>query len=98
MGLDYTDRGALEKIIEHGIEKIPELLPFFRDSQTKSRFQITNSEEFCYGHIQGRIFTEFASYYVTTHGRILSDDEIKEFGEILEKRSRDIKTAIFNCG
>ena len=98
MGLDYTDRGVFEKIIDHGIKTIPDLLPSFRDTQTKSKFQITNPEEFCYGHITGRIFAEFASYYVTTHGKMISNDEIKEIGEILEKRSRDIKTAIFNCG
>ena len=98
MGLDATDRGVLEKIIDHGIEKIPELLPVFRTSEIKSRFQITNPEEFCYGHVHGRIFAEFAAHYAVTHGDIVPDDEMNEVGNILEKRSKEIKNAIFNCG
>jgi len=98
VSLDTTDRGTLEKIIEHGIEKIPTLLQSFRTQETKARFQIINPEEFCYGHIHGRIFAEFAAHYVITHGKNMSDDEVTEVGEVLERRSKDIKIAIFNCG
>ena len=98
MGLDITDRGALEKIIEARIQEIPKLLQIFRTEEIKSRLQISYPEEFCYGNMHGRIFGEFTVYYFSTHKITMPDDDVKELGEILEKRSREIKDAIFNCG
>jgi hypothetical protein len=99
MSLDYTDRGILEKIIEHEIENIPIFLSKFRDLRIKSEYQITNPEEFCYGRTYGTIIARFEAYYSSNHNaNTISDKVMKELGEIVQKHLRDIKDAIFNCG
>ena len=100
MSLDYTDRGVLEKLIEYEINQVPILIETFRDPETKTRLQITNPEEFCYGYIHGSIIRGFIAHYLDRHKdiQIISDVIMKEMGKIIQKRSREIKDGIFNCG
>lgn len=98
MGLNDNDRVTIEKTIDHAIQEIPKLIQTFRNQETKKHYQITTPDEFTYGFIHGKIITMFSAQFVVTHNRELNDHEFAELAQILQRRSRELKDAIFNCG
>jgi len=77
---------------------MPEIIQIFRSDKIKHEYQIKNPDEFTYGYIHGKIMTLFSASYVTTHENPLGDEQFIEIRDVLKRRSRDIKEAIFNCG
>jgi len=98
LGLDLSDRGALERIIEIRIEEIPDIMRVFRNQDIRERHQIRNADEFAYGYIYGKIIATFEAHMITTHQKEMSQDKVNEMFSITEKRTKEIKDAIYKCG
>lgn len=96
MGLDEISRGILEKEIDAVIREIPEEVRTFR--QLKSLFQIKEEADFVYGLAIGHILYPFILSYFATYGRKPTPAEYDEIRQIIIKRSREIREAIFNTG
>ena len=99
MGLKGEDRGMLEKIIDQQVSSIGKHVKIWRSPEYQKLYQIKDPDDFAYGHAQGSIITKFETYYgLVYHNKNPTDDEIDEIAEIILKRSREIKEAIFKSG
>ena len=98
MSLDVEMRGHLEKIIDSVILTISGGVELARAVTKAKEFQIENSDDFTVGLAWGEIITEFSGLYVTKYGRRPSEEEISQASDIVIKRTKEIKEAIFKCG
>lgn len=96
MGLDPTTRGVVEQIIDDHIKTIPRYVQEFR--AIKPALQIKEESDFVYGMIWGQIVSNVTVHYMYTLKRQPSPEEMKEASDIILKRSREIRDAIFNAG
>lgn len=98
MVLDLTDRGAIERIIEVRIGEIRDIMTMFRKQSVREQNQIRDADEFAYGYVYGKIIASCEALLIHSYDRTMRQDEIDEMFEIMEKRSREIKDAIYQCG
>lgn len=98
MGFDLHDRGAIEKIIEIRIEEIPDIVKVFRNELERKQKQIRNADEFVYGYVFGKIIATFEAHIIERHHREMTQSEVDEMFQIAEKRMREIRDSILNCG
>ena len=91
-------RGKLEKIIDQEISGVPNTVDMARTVSAAKEFQIKNPDDFALGIAWGGIIRAFSERYVTMYGRVPSGEEMSEASDIVIKRTKEIKEAIFKCG
>lgn len=98
MGLDQTDRGYLEKMIDTKITFIPQFISYARQEEIIKNTQLQSEDDFVLGIIVGSIFENFSTYFIQIHGKEATDEQMNEQSDVVFKRMRDMKEAIFQCG
>lgn len=98
MVLDSKNRGTLEKEVDNTIDAIPIFLKKYRDSTMKARLQYRDEADFVLGFAWGKIIFTFVHNFWIKNRRFPSKDEVDEIHLIVEKRTREIKEAIFQAG
>ena len=96
MVLSQGLRGSLENYIDHMIKvHVPLIVSRFRQKEVKDTLQYKNEEDFLYGAIYGAITYGFMERYISN---ISTEDEALEIRDIIVRRMRDVKEAIFKTG
>ena len=98
MGLDQMDRGYLEKMIDSKIAFIPDFVHLARQEEIRKFSQLQSEDDFVFGLILGSIHENFSNYFTKKHGLMPTDEQMIEQTDVISKRMRDIKEAIFQCG
>ena len=98
MALDNDDRAYLEKTIDTTVGQVPGIVQMARDEGYQKHAQIKEADDFVLGFATGIIYGRFVQYFVAIHRRQLSDEETTEGNQVILRRMREIKDAIFNCG
>ena len=98
MTLGVEERGLLEKSIDYEIKKMNQTIMFGRDENSKKVLQIKNDSDFALGWALGSIISSFSHNMVERRNSILSQEDTDEAMDIVIKRVREIKEAIFKCG
>jgi len=91
-------RGKVEKIIDEVISGIPKNVDMTRTVSAAKEFQIKNPDDFALGIAWGVILGAISECYVTMYDRVPSEEEMSEVSDIVIKRTKEIKEAIFKCG
>ena len=98
MVLNEQMRGSLEKTIDHTILKIPKIVRMARTVSAAKEFQVKNPDDFALGLAWGYIIRAFSVHYATKYHGMPSEEEMNELSDIVIKRTKEIKEAIFKCG
>jgi len=99
MVLDTNDRGQLERSIDIQIKGIPLLISSFRDQDVKKFFQYKDENDVVFGMVFGSIIEKFGFYYNGIHNTdVPPADVASEVLDVIMRRAREIKEAIFKCG
>ena len=98
MALDNEDRAFLEKTIDSAIGQVPDLMRFVREEVYQKLLQYKDGGDVVLGFAIGMIFGGFIQYSITRQQRQPNPDEISEANEVIFRRTREIKEAIFKCG
>jgi len=98
MPLDNEDRAYLEKTIDRTVKQVPDIVQMSRDEGYQKHAQIKEVDDFVLGIATGVIYGGFVEYFVARQQRQVNDDEIAEANQVILRRMREIKDAIFNCG
>ena len=91
-------RGKVEKIIDEVISGIPKNVDMARTISAAKEFQIKNPDDFALGITWGVILRAISECFVTMYDRMPSEEERYEISDIVIKRTKEIKEAIFKCG
>ncbi len=97
MTLNQADREFLEKDFAQFLEQIPSLVLLSRTENYKMSIQSNGADDFVLGFTNGMLWVGFINYFAGRYMRELAEDETREFFEILHRRNRVIKEAIFKC-
>ena len=98
MPLDSEDRAYLEKTIDSTIRQVPTMMKLVRMEEYQKLVNVKEPADLALGFATGIIFGGFVEYFVTRHQRESNPDEISEVNEVIFRRTREIKEAIFKCG
>ena len=98
MVLDDQMRGKLEKIIDQSILGVPQTVDMARIVSAAKEFQIKNPDDFALGITWGVILRAISECFATMYDRMPSEEERNEISDIVLKRTKEIKEAIFKCG
>ena len=98
MALDNEDRAYLEKIIDSTIRQVPNIMKIARMEDYKKFVQYKDEGDVVLALATGIIYGRFAEHFVTRHQREPNPDETSETNEVIFRRTREIKEAIFKCG
>ncbi len=98
MVLNAEDRGFLENIIDKQIKEVNVVIEIARSEPNKKEWQIKNDADFTLGWVLGVIFNDFAFYFSHFHKTMMDQEQVDQVIEIISKRVREIKEAIFKCG
>ena len=98
MVLDEHDRGFLENIIDSEIKDVPTIMEIARLPRYQKEWQIKSDVDLVLGWTMGSIFSEFGRYYSNRHQENLAPKDVSQVVNIIIKRVRGIKEAIFKCG
>jgi hypothetical protein len=98
MVLDSKNRGILEKEIDSTIDAIPIFVKKYRDTTMKARLQYKDEVDFVLGFVWGKVIFTFVHNFWIKNRRFPSKDEVVEIHLIIERRTREIKEAIFRTG
>ena len=98
MVLDEEMRGILEKVIDHTISKIPKIVDMARTVSAIRELQIKNPDDFVLGLAWGDIIRAFSERFALKRSGVPSEEETGEISNIVMKRTKEIKEAIFKCG
>ena len=98
MPLDDEDRAFLEKTIDTIIKQVPGLVHMARNEEYQKYAQYKEVDDFVLGIATGMIYGAFVQNFVATHQRQHTEDEVAEGNQVILRRMREIKEAIFKCG
>jgi hypothetical protein len=98
MVLDSKNRGMLEKEVDNTIDAIPIFIRKYRNSTMKARLQYGDETDFVFGFKWGKIIFTFIHNFWIRNRRFPTKHEVEEIHLIVEKRTREIKEAIFQSG
>ena len=98
MPLDNEDRAYLEKTIDRTVRQVPDIVTMSRDEGYQKHSQYKEADDFVLGFATGMIYGAFIQYFVARQQRQPTDDEVTEANQVILRRMREIKDAIFNCG
>ena len=98
MVLDEQDRGYLEKLIDSEIKSVPETMEIARAPRYQKEWQIQSDADLVLGWTVGVVLKAFSIYYTNRHQEATSTEDLGQAVDIMIKRVREIKEAIFKCG
>jgi len=98
MALSNDERGYLEKRIDKSINEVKGTIEIARTENNRKEWQIQNDGDFALGWEMGVIFDNFALYLTMSRQRNPEQEDIEQAVQIITKRVREIKEAIFKCG
>ena len=98
MALDDEDRVFLEKTIDTIIKQVPDLVKMARLEEYQKYAQYKEADDFVIGIATGMIYGAFVQYFVTRQQRQANSDEVSGANQVIVRRMREIKDAIFKCG
>lgn len=98
MVLDEYDRGYLENLIDREIKLVPSTMELARMPRYQKEWQIKSDADLVLGWAVGDIFTGFGMYYANLHKETLPPEDLDQAVDIVIKRVREIREAIFKCG
>ena len=90
-------RGVLEGLIDQAIEMVPTWVNMARNNNTPE-FNIQRLDDYILGFSQGSIMGIFVSLYRTSLAQDPSPEISIEIAQIIFRRTREIRDAIFNAG
>jgi len=88
----------VEKCIDNEIVRMETVIGIARNESNKKEWNIKNEADFALGWAIGSVITNFTHYYIAFHKVPLNKEGLDQSTEIITKRIREIKEAIFNCG
>jgi len=98
VALDNEDRAYLEKIIDSTIRQVTTIMKMARTEEYKKFVQYKDEWDVVLALSTGIIYGRFAEYFVTRHQREPNTEETSETNQVILRRTREIKDAIFKCG
>jgi len=98
VALDNEDRAFLEKTIDSTIRQVPGLMKLVRVEEYQRLLQYKDGGDVVLGFAIGMIYGGFVQYFITRQQRQPNPDEVSEANEVIFRRTREIKDAIFKCG
>jgi len=98
MTLSNEDRGFLEKRIDSEVKDIANTIGIARNEVNKKEWQIENDGDFALGWALASVYSDFSHYYSLSHKGNPEREDVDQAVEIITKRIREIKEAIFKCG
>lgn len=98
MSLDERARGELEHLIDFNIQNVPMLVKSLFSPQTRAEWQIQNQNDFLTGYVVGIIRQGYIDFFNRVYERLPNQQELLEINDIIYRRTRDIREAIFKVG
>ena len=98
MPLSLQHRGALERVIDLAVDRIPSQVQNWRGSQAAREYHLKDPDEFIYGYTVGGIMDSVLTMFLLTERRIPTSEELEDAKAILYRRIPEIRNAIFNAG
>ena len=98
MVLDSRNKGILEKEIDNTISTIPIFVKKYRDTTMKERLKYKDEADFVLGFVWGKIIFTYIHNFWIKNRRFPSKDEMEEIHLIIERRTREMREAIFHSG
>jgi len=98
MVLNEHDRGFLENLIDEEIKQVPSTMEIARMPRYQMEWQIKSDADLVLGWSIGSIFAGFVKYYTDLHKGGFPPGDSGQAVDIIIKRIREIKEAIFKCG
>jgi hypothetical protein len=92
MALDENTRKTLEEIIDKMIAKIPEFVE--RVHRAKAVLNVKDESDFIFGWIWGEINAAISVYYALNFESEVTQEEMNEVFEIINRRAKEMRTAI----
>ena len=97
MSLTEYMRGVLENLIDQAINMTPIFVNIARNNNPPE-FGITTLDDYVLGIVQGSIMGTFVSFYRSSLAQDLPPNLQIEVGQIIFRRPKDIRDAIFKTG
>src|SRR5262245_38945729 len=97
MPLDMRERGALESSIDSAVRGMPGFCRVFRTFLPRE-LSVKEFEDYAIGFAHEYIVASFNSFYVNVHSQPVHKEIAVEVLQIIYKRSRELKDAIFSAG
>lgn len=97
MSLNPYMRGELENLVDQGIIITPTFANIARNN-LRPEFNIQTLEDYVLGLVQGSIMGAFVSFYRSTFAPDLPPNLQTEVAQIIFRRTKEIRDAIFNAG
>ena len=98
MVLDEVDRGRLEKGIDAIIDGMPAFVQMIRSDAMKKQMPLKDENDFIVGMAWGLTLAGFLAGYQNRHNAEIPAEDLGSVGEILFRRTKDIRDAIFSLG
>ena len=98
MALDNEDRASLEKVIDGIINQVPAIMKMVRTEEYKKFVQYKDEGDVVLALATGMIYGAFTQYFISRQLREPNPDEISEINQVIYRRARETKEAIFKCG
>jgi hypothetical protein len=98
MPLSIQHRGALERVIDLAIGRIPNQVQLWRTTQAMREYHLKDPDEFIYGFTIGGIMDSILTMFLLTEHRIPTSEELDDAKAIVYRRIPEIRNAIFNVG
>jgi len=97
MSLNPYMRGVLENLIDQAINMTSIFVIMARNNNTPE-FGIKTLDDYVLGIVQGSIMGTFVSFYRSSLAQDLPPNLQTEVGQIIFRRTKEIREAIFNVG
>ena len=91
MALETKAKETLESLLEMSIKDFDEMSSGWEGLDSEFPFNIKDSNDFFVGYVFGKIEHKFFSWFYSEFGRSQTDDEYKEFCNIVKNRLENIK-------
>jgi len=98
VALDYEDRAFLEKTIDSIINQVSTIMTMARTEEYKKFIRYKDEGDVVLALATGMIYGAFVQYFNTRQKREPNPDEVSEANEVIFRRTKEIKEAIFKCG
>ena len=85
MTIEKKAKEHLDRLLEMSQENFNEMYERWKELDKDSLFSIRNSKEFQIGYVCGKIEHKFISWFYSEYGRAQTDEEYKEFWNIVNK-------------
>ena len=91
MPLEKKAKETLESLLEMSIKDFDEMSTVWEEFDLEFPFNIKHSNDFFVGYVFGKIEHKFVSWFYSEFGRSQTDEEYKEFCNIVKNRLEKIE-------